>query len=193
MFGAAFLHDLVQPGMLHARILRQPGFKAVLKTLDGAAIRRAAGEAIDILWEGNFVAFLSESERAVTAALNAAEQSAEWADARDLAPSFSETESLKTDLPYTSYPSGEPAPGESNRRRLQASYGRPYIAHGSMGPSCGLAVMQDGALTVWTHAQGVYIPCAPGYPQVAGRIKVAVRVHGWPDPGPVAARGRVWP
>ena len=156
VFGAAFLHDLVQPGMLHARILRQPGFKATLKAFDEAAVRRAAGEAIDILWEGNFVAFLSESERAVTAAISAAERSAEWDGARDLASNLSETESLKTDLPYTSYPSGKPAPGESNRRRLQASYGRPYIAHGSMGPSCGLAVMQDGALTVWTHAQGVY-------------------------------------
>jgi CO/xanthine dehydrogenase Mo-binding subunit len=156
VFGAAFLHDLVQPGMLHARVLRQPGFKARLKAIDEAAVRRAAGEDVDILWEGNFVAFLSESERAVTAALNVAEQTAEWDGARDLAPSLSETESLKGDLPYTSYPSGEPAPGESNRRRLQASYGRPYIAHGSMGPSCGLAVMQDGALTVWTHAQGVY-------------------------------------
>ncbi len=156
VFGAAFLHDLVQPGMLHARILRQPGFKATLKAFDEAAVRRAAGEAIDILWEGNFVAFLSESERAVTAAISAAERSAEWAGARDLASNLSETESLKTDLPYTSYPSGKPAAGESNRRRLQASYGRPYIAHGSMGPSCGLAVMQDGALTVWTHAQGVY-------------------------------------
>ena len=155
VFGAAFLHDLVQPGMLHARVLRQPGFKASLKTLDEAAIRRAAGGELDILHEGQFVAFLSESERAVNAAIAAAEQSAEWDEARDLSPALSETDSLK-DLPYTSYPSGEPAPADSNRRRLQASYGRPYIAHGSMGPSCGLAVMRDGALTVWTHAQGAY-------------------------------------
>ena len=175
LFGAAFLHDLVQPGMLHARVLRQPGFKARLKALDEAAIRRAAGEAIDILWEGNFVALLSQSERAVTAALSAAEQSAEWDSARDLAPTLSETDSLKTDLAYTSYPSGEPAPGESNRRRLQASYGRPYIAHGSMGPSCGLAVAQDGGLTVWTHAQGVY-PLRQMLARVCGLAPEKIRV-----------------
>ena len=47
-------------------------------------------------------------------------------------------------------------PEPSNRRRLTAGYSRPYIAHGSMGPSCGLAVFEGGELTVWTHAQGVY-------------------------------------
>ncbi|HLI65777.1 MAG TPA: molybdopterin cofactor-binding domain-containing protein [Caulobacteraceae bacterium] len=155
LFGAAFLHDLVLPGMLHARVLRQPGPKAALAGLDEAAVRRAAGGEIDILREANFVAFIGESEPAVAAAVTAAEGLAEWDGARDLSPALSETDSLKT-LPSEAFPSGAPAPADSNRRRLSASYGRPYIAHGSMGPSCGVAEMKDGKLTVWTHAQGVY-------------------------------------
>src|SRR5581483_10347355 len=43
--GAACLHDLAQPGMLHARVLRQPGPKARLADLDERAIRHAAGDA----------------------------------------------------------------------------------------------------------------------------------------------------
>jgi CO/xanthine dehydrogenase Mo-binding subunit len=155
VFGAAFLHDLAQPGMLHARVLRQPGPKARLARLDEAAIRHAAGAPIEVLRERDFVAFLSESEPAVAAAIAAAEQGAVWEDARDLSPALSETASLM-DLPAESFPSPEPAPEPSNRRQLSASYSRPYIAHGSMGPSCGLAVMQGGALTVWVHSQGVY-------------------------------------
>jgi len=156
VFGAAYLHDLAQPGMLHARVLRQPGFHARLAGLDEAAIRRAAGdETVEILREANFVAFLSESEAAANAAIGAAEQSARWDDARDLSPALSETASLKA-LPAQSFPSPEPPPERSNRRRHTAGYSRPYIAHGSMGPSCGLAVFDDGQLTVWTHAQGVY-------------------------------------
>jgi CO/xanthine dehydrogenase Mo-binding subunit len=155
VFGAAYLHDLSPPGLLHARVLRQPGFKARLAALDEAAVRHAAGAPIEILREGQFVAFLSESEAAAVAAVNAAERGARWDDARDLAPALSETASLK-ELPCQSFPSPDP-PGEpSNRRRHTAGYSRPYIAHGSMGPSCGLAQMQDGELTVWTHAQGVY-------------------------------------
>jgi nicotinate dehydrogenase subunit B len=155
LFGAAFLHDLALPGMLHARVLRQPGPEAKLAGVDEDAVRRSAGEAIDILREGEFVAFISGSERAVTAAITAAEGLAEWNGARDLSPALSETDSLKV-LPSEAFPSGAPAPADSNRRRLKASYGRPYIAHGSMGPSCGVAEMKDGKLTVWTHAQGVY-------------------------------------
>ena len=155
VFGAAYLHDLAQPGMLHARVLRQPGPKARLAALDEAAIRHAAGAPVEIVRERDFVAILSESEAAAVAAVNAAEQTARWDDARDLAPALSETDSLKT-LPHQSFPSPEPAPEPSNRRRHTAGYSRPYIAHGSMGPSCGLAVMRGGELTVWTHAQGVY-------------------------------------
>ncbi len=62
LFGAAFLHDLALPGMLHARVLRQPGPAAKLTGLDEAAVRRAAGADIDILRDGQFVAFISESE-----------------------------------------------------------------------------------------------------------------------------------
>ena len=155
LFGAAYLHDLVLPGMLHARVLRQPGPDAKLKALDEDDIRRAAGAEVDILVDEAFVAFISQSERAANAAVAAAEGLAGWEDARELDAGLSETESLHG-LPYTSYPAGDQATGESNRRRLTATYGRPYIAHGSMGPSCGVAQMKDGQLTVWTHAQGVY-------------------------------------
>ena len=39
--GAAFVHDMVRPDMLHARILRQPCRGARLASLDEAALRRA--------------------------------------------------------------------------------------------------------------------------------------------------------
>jgi len=155
LFGAAYLHDIALPGLLHARVLRQPGFKAKLASLDEAAIRHAAGAPIEILREGQFVAFLSQSEAAAVAAVNAAEQHARWDEARDLAPALSEAASLK-ELPCQSFPSPEPPAEPSNRRRHTAGYSRPYISHGSMGPSCGLAKLEDGELTVWTHAQGVY-------------------------------------
>ena len=174
VFGAAYLHDLTQPDMLHARVLRQPGSKARLAALDEAAVRHAAGAPIEIVRDGQFVAFLSESEAAVNAAVAAAEQVAEWEGARDLSPTLSETASLKA-LPCQSFPSPEPVPGPSNRRRLSAGYSRPYIAHGSMGPSCGLAVLRDGELTVWTHAQGVY-PMRMLLARVCGLAPEAIKV-----------------
>ena len=156
VFGQAYLHDLAPEGVLHARVLRQPGFKATLVGLNETAIRHAVAPAeVEILREASFVAFISKSEAAAVAAVNAAEQGAQWNEARDLAPALSETASLK-ELPCQSFPSPEAPPEPSNRRRHSAGYSRPYIAHGSMGPSCGLALYEAGELTVWTHAQGVY-------------------------------------
>jgi nicotinate dehydrogenase subunit B len=52
---------------------------------------------------------------------------------------------------------GTPDAGNpQNRQRYEATYSRGYLAHASISPSCGLAVYQDGKLTVWTHCQGVY-------------------------------------
>ena len=39
---------------------------------------------------------------------------------------------------------------------MEATYTRPYQAHGSIGPSCAVAQFVDGAMTVWSHTQGVY-------------------------------------
>jgi CO/xanthine dehydrogenase Mo-binding subunit len=174
LFGGAFIHDLALPGIIHARVLRQPGPEARLAALDEALIARAAAARIDILREGDFAAFLSPDERTAEAALAAAERTAVWEGARDLAPEMSEPVSLK-DLPSEAWPVGDPPPEASNRRRHSAAYGRPYIAHASIGPSCGVARFEDGALTVWAHAQGVY-PLRGLIARVTGLAPEAVTV-----------------
>ena len=39
---------------------------------------------------------------------------------------------------------------------IESTFTRPYLAHGSIGPSCAIAEQTDGAITVWTHTQGVF-------------------------------------
>jgi nicotinate dehydrogenase subunit B len=41
-------------------------------------------------------------------------------------------------------------------RTLQATYSMPYQSHGSIGPSCAVADVRDGAATVWSGTQGSY-------------------------------------
>ena len=36
-------------------------------------------------------------------------------------------------------------------RTLEAKYTRAYQCHGSIGPSCALALFEQGILTIWTH------------------------------------------
>ncbi len=71
--GAAFIHDIAPANVVHARVLRQPWRGARLVALDEAAVRRAApSDAIEILREGDLVAFTGASEIAVMRAAEAA-------------------------------------------------------------------------------------------------------------------------
>ena len=154
LFGAAFLHDIVLPGMRHARVLRQPGPTARLAGLDEAAVRRAVPN-VDILIDHAFVALICDTEVDAARAFTVAEKAARWEGAREIDPVLAEPAALKT-LPHETFEAGAPALETSNHRRITATYGKPFLSHGSMGPSAGIAQFQDGRLTIWTHNQGVY-------------------------------------
>lgn len=175
VFGAGFIQDLKLSGLIHARVLRQPGPKAHLLGLDEAAAGRAAADAdLDILIDGSFVAFISSSERAAAAAHESAEASARWENARELDPAEGEAEALKS-LPDIEYEIGEPYT-PSNRRQFKSTFSRPYISHGSLSPSCGIACFENNRLQIWTHAQGVY-PLRTALQRITGLAADAIHVE----------------
>jgi CO/xanthine dehydrogenase Mo-binding subunit len=57
---------------------------------------------------------------------------------------------------------------------VEATYHRPYQAHGSLAPSCAVAEFKDGKLTVWTHSQGVY-PLRATMARALGMQPAAIR------------------
>ena len=180
VFGAAFLHDLDLPGMRHARILRQPSPGARLQELDEAAVRRAV-PGVDILIDHAFVALICETEADAARAHAAALVAAKWTDVRAMDPALSEPAALKT-LPHEDFAAGAQPGGPSNRRRITASYSKPFLSHGSLGPSMGLAQFQDGKLTIWTHNQGVY-PMRALAARITGLAPEAIEVIHGQGPG----------
>ena len=48
------------------------------------------------------------------------------------------------------------APSAPATASLEATYTKPYTLHGSIGPSCAVAVSEGNGLTVWSHTQGVF-------------------------------------
>jgi nicotinate dehydrogenase subunit B len=154
--GPAFLHDMTLDGMVHARVVRQPRRGATIRTIDEAAIRRAAKGPIDIVRDGNFVAILGQDETVVEAAATVAPGHVAWDNVEALNP-FQEEARWLLQQPSIDQTHGappvDPAPAA---RTYEATYTRMHIAHASIGPSCGLALYHDGHLQVWTHCQGVY-------------------------------------
>ena len=154
--GAAYVHDVLPPDVLHARTLRQPNRGATLVGLDEAAIRRAAKGELQIVREANFVAFVSPVESVAQAAAVAAAAQARWDHLRHIVPAQQEAAWLK-DQPSDDRRIGAwPAPAAPTGERVQITVSRPYIAHASMAPSCALAEFRDGHLTVRSHGQGMH-------------------------------------
>jgi nicotinate dehydrogenase subunit B len=152
--GAAFIHDIVRPDMLHARIIRQPARGARLAALDTAAIERAAKGPIRFVRSANFVAIVGADETVVQRAAVAAPAHATWSGVRQLSPAMQEAVWFRSQ-PADDRHFGDPVAlvqGEV----VSQTYSRPFVAHAAMAPSCGLAEFRAGHLSVWSHTQGVY-------------------------------------
>ncbi len=152
--GSGFIHDMTLPGMLHARTLRQPGRNASLVQLDEAAVRRAAGGDIRIIRVENFVAFVGSDETAVHAAATAARDRAVWDNPRSLRPEETTADWLAAQ-PSEDSVLGHPK-SPSSPEQVSARFTRPFLSHGSLAPSCAVALYRDGELTVWSHGQGMH-------------------------------------
>ena len=153
--GAAFIHDITRPDMLHARVARQPGRAAKLLSIDEAAIRRAAGGDIEIVRVEHFVAFVSADETAVQRAAVAALTHVRWSNARSFTPDQTDAAWL-VGQPSVDNVYGPEGPVPAGQNVVAESYSRPVVAHAAIGPSCGLAEFRDGKMEVWSHTQGVY-------------------------------------
>ncbi len=157
IFGeAAFIHDMALDGMVHARVVRQPNRGATIDALDEAAIRRAAKAPVEFVRSGNFLAIVGNDETAVELAGAAAVAHVTWQHVETPTPLQQEAAWL-IQRPSEDRLIGPAEPADAQgRERFEATYTKPHIAHASISPSCGLALYNDGRLTVWTHCQGVF-------------------------------------
>ncbi len=155
--GAAFIHDMAPENLLHARMLRRPWRGARLLALDEAAVRRAAGAHVDILRDGDLIAFTADEETAVMRASSAARTLARWDRGVRPTSATGEPDWLLGQPARTRVVETGTAPTAAGNRVVEALYTRGFLTYGSIGPSCALAAFNDGTLDVWTHSQGVFV------------------------------------
>ncbi|MGA7787258.1 MAG: molybdopterin cofactor-binding domain-containing protein [Xanthobacteraceae bacterium] len=151
-----FMHDMVIDGMLHARVLRQPGRTASIVAIDEAAIHRSAKDPIEIVRSGNFLAIVGRDEAVVESVAVKAQAHVTWDGVEPVSAFRQEARSL-LQQPSIDRMIGSPLPDVPLRGRThEATFSRPYLAHASIAPSCALALCRDQRVTVWTHSQGVF-------------------------------------
>jgi nicotinate dehydrogenase subunit B len=151
-----FIHDTALPGMLHGRVLRPEISGAKLITLREDGTRAVAG-LVAIMCDGNFAGVVSETEDGAEAALAALRKGASWSSGEMLPDEDSLAEWLKAQPAESIVIDKKTAAhaGEKSRT-IRRQYSRPYIAHGSIAPSCAMAQWSGDRVHVWTHSQGVY-------------------------------------
>jgi CO/xanthine dehydrogenase Mo-binding subunit len=157
VYGApCFIHDLELPRMLHGRVLRPPSADAALLDLDEAKVR-ALPDVVTVVRDGSFVGVVAESEAGADAALKELAAGATWRQSETLPDEAAMATWLMEQEAETSIVDSKAAAAPRPiARTMKARYSRPYIAHGSIGPSCALAQEQATGLRVWTHSQGIF-------------------------------------
>jgi nicotinate dehydrogenase subunit B len=153
--GAAYVQDMRLPGMVHVRIVRPPSYGAQLIDLDTSAVEELPG-VVKVFRDGNFLAVVAAKEFQAIKAMAALSSAAKWRETATL-PKQDDLPRVLTTLPSQDFTIFEQSnPSVTGAKTIEATYTRPYQAHGSIGPSCAMAQFADGAMTVWTHTQGVY-------------------------------------
>jgi nicotinate dehydrogenase subunit B len=155
LMGAAYVHDMALPGMLHGRVLRPPSYSARLASFDAEAVRAAPG-VVAVVVNGSFVGICAEREEQAVRALEVARRAARWEEEASMPASAEIRELLPRMKAETKTVTSKQKAGAPAVKRLEATYSRPYLAHASIGPSCAAATFEGGKVTVWSHAQGPF-------------------------------------
>lgn len=169
----SYVQDMRLPGMVHARVVMPPTYDAPLLSVDQATTKALPG-VLSIVRDGNLLAVVAEREWQTVVAQRTLSAACRWGKGRTL-PQPSEVHAqlkqIATQRIVIADSSKSMAPAA---KTLEARFTKPYMMHGSIGPSCAVAQMQDGVLTVWTHSQGVY-PLREGLAEMLSMPKESIR------------------
>ena len=174
----AFVHDLRLPGMLHARVVRPPRYGSRLETLDPQAVVAMPG-VVTVHIDGSFLAVITEREEQAISAAENLQQLVQWSPGTS--PTFDRETSVsdwlegfdaKTAVIHTTPAEETRSPSQ---RRHRSSFSKPFLAHGSIGPSCAVAQLDGELLTVWSHTQGPF-PLRSALARVLERDEESLRV-----------------
>lgn len=179
--GAAYVQDMRPAGMVHGRVVRPPSYGAKLLNVDTGMVERMPG-VVAVVRNGSFLGVAAEREFQAIKAMRALADSAQWEEKPGL-PNEGDLAAAVTSLAAdtkTIHDKHDAAPNA--QKTLEATYTRPYVMHGSIGPSCAVALAHSDGMTVWTHTQGVY-PDRGAIAEMLGLPPEQVRVIHVPGSG----------
>jgi len=155
---ATYVANMRLPGLLNARIVRPKTFGSTLVSV--GKLDKKAWPTAQVVVKGNLVAVLSPNEWEAIGAAAILAGSTKWSDWEGLPGSGN----LYTALRSRDYTAATQTLGQNKgaagsalataAKRMSATYMRPYLKHGPIGPSVAVAdVRKDGTAYIWAHTQ----------------------------------------
>lgn len=155
---AVFIQGLRFPDMVHARMVRPTTYKARLISIETNELNSMPG-FLKLVRVGSFLGVLAKEEYQAIQLKNAATKLSKWDYIEDL-PADKSLKDYLLNLPTETEKIKETGSFqnsiEKSVNQYSACYYKPYVMHGSNGPSCAIAYYSKGKLDIWTHSQGVY-------------------------------------
>lgn len=164
--GEAYVQDLRPEAMLHARVIRPPSYGATIIRIDTAPVE-AMPAIVKVVRDGNFLAVVAKDEWSAIQAMRRLATLVTWQE-RAVLPDETRLAAVLMALPAQDSVIHQTGRAGAAGKVVEGVFARPYLAHGSIGPSCAIAEARDGILTIWTHTQGVF----PLRNAIAGMLKL---------------------
>jgi len=161
---ASYIADLRLPGQLFGRVVRPPSPGARLVSVDtaftdgGVTHVEDPDTGVHVVRDGSFLGVVAPTDHRAALAVAQLSRGCRWREQ----PTLPAEDDLATFLragPHAVVPvlDERAEPDAGSARSMHASYSRPFLAHASIAPSCGVACwQQDGSLRVWSHSQGIF-------------------------------------
>lgn len=159
--GEAYLQDLHPRGTIYGRVVRPPGYESRLRSVDLASVEAMPG-VVAVVRDGSFLGVVAEREEQAEDAARALVDLATWSTSPPLPDPHrqlltgSSVDYFVVDGVPVDHRVESPIDG-SDTSAIAARYSKPFILHGSLGPSSAMARYEGDGLTVWTHSQGVFM------------------------------------
>lgn len=159
-----YVHDVQVPGMWHARVIRPPyagrdsgEFIAnSLLAIDSSSVTHISPD-IEVIHKGDFVAVIAQREehaiqaaRALKVTWRPAPPLVDLSNLRTAVSQHVFTPRLLKDTPLESN-------GPESTITLSREYVWPYQLHGSIGPSCAVALYQPDHVQIWSGTQNPHM------------------------------------
>lgn len=152
-----YLSDLVLPGQLWGRVVRPPSPAALLLTADVDGVRGEPG-VMAVVRDGSFLGVVATDEHTAELAAQRLRESSTWQE-RETLPDEDDLAVYLRAGPATTFTVVEDVDEGMQSlavQRVSATYSRPFLAHASIAPSCGLALWEGEECHVWSSSQNIF-------------------------------------